>query len=433
MSFQKVTHILYIEDDEGLARLLQKYLQRCGYAVDIASDGEEGLTMLETGRYNIFIVDYNLPGFGGLDVIRSLASRENPLPGIMVTGDGNELVAVEAMKLGATDYIVKDVNMRYLELLPLVIEQALQKQQLITEKQLMLETIQESEERYRRLFEISTDGILIYDDWRLQFINPAGVRLLGAPNPEELIGRSIFDFIHPDYWQIFKDRLTEIDKHEKKVPWFEGKLKHLNGDVLYVEMMAVSFKDLDGKQAVQVIMRDISERKMAEQRLQYLAHFDPLTGIPNRTLFFDRLSQAMGQARRYEHMMAVLFLDLDKFKDINDALGHEAGDIVLRESAKRLKKCIRKTDTIARMGGDEFIIVLTKVNKPDDAKIIAQRILASYQSPFSLKGKERTISISVGISLFPRAGSDPEILVRNADTALYRAKEQGGNTFQFYT
>jgi DNA-binding response OmpR family regulator len=127
MAFQRVPHILYIEDEKGLARILQKKLQKCGFTVDIAPNGKEGLIMLDTGRYNILIVDCNLPDFG-LDIIRSLAARESSPPSIIVIGEGNELVAVEAMKLGATDYLIKDVNRRYLELLPAVIEQALQKQ-----------------------------------------------------------------------------------------------------------------------------------------------------------------------------------------------------------------------------------------------------------------------------------------------------------------
>lgn len=429
----KSTYILYVEDDEGLARLLQKDLQRSGCAVDIARDGEEGLRMIDEGSYDVLLIDYKLPMYGGFDVVRKLASRGALLPTIMITGYGSEKLAVEAMKLGIADYVVKDTEMRYLELLPVVIEQGLLRQKLIVEKQQMIERVRESEERYRRLFELSTEGIFIYDEWRLEFVNPSGMRLLGASSFDDLRGRSVFDFIHPDYWQIFKDRLTEIGDEAKKVPWFEGRVRRLDGQEIYVEIMAVSFKYIDGKQAVQVIIRDVTERKLAEQRLQYLAHFDPLTGIPNRALFFDRLSQSIAQARRYDHKVALLYLDLDTLKSVNDALGHDAGDSLLKEAAHRITQCIRTSDTAARVGGDEFIVILSKIHGTEDAKVIARRIIASFRNVFYLKDREHSASVSIGISIYPRNGSDPEILMRNADTALYRAKERGGNTFQFYS
>lgn len=424
--------ILYMEDDEGLSRILQKDLQRKGYAVDVASNGEEGLKMLDAATYDMVVVDYHMPVLGGLEVIRELSLRGSLLPAIMVTGYGNEKVAVEAMKLGAADYIVKDTELGYLELLPIVIEQVISKQKLIREKEQMLAKIQESEERYRKLYELTTDGIFICHDWKMEFVNPSGLRLLAASSVLDLKEKTLFEVIHPDYWGIFRDRVAEADNEDGRVPWFESKIRSFEGNDVHVEIMAVAFSHFRGKQAIQVIMRDITERKLAEERLQFLAHYDPLTGIPNRTLFFDRLSHALAQAKRYGHSISLMFLDLDRFKEINDTLGHEAGDELLKVAAVRLLHCVRNSDTVARMGGDEFTVILSRVSGAEDTEIIAERILSCFGEPFNLKGQKCSVGVSIGICLYPQCGSDPEILLRMADNALYRAKEQGGNCFHFY-
>src|ERR1700686_2364277 len=180
-----LTHVLYMEDDPGLSRLLKKHLERRGYSVDIAVDGEEGLKMVDAGHYTVLLVDYSMPFLGGIDVIRELSSKGMPVPVIMVTGEGNESVAVEALKLGASDYIVKDAEMRYLEFLPVVIDRVLSKQQMIKERRRMEDAIRESEERYRKLVELSPDGIAIHAGGKFVFINPAGARMLGASHPDQ--------------------------------------------------------------------------------------------------------------------------------------------------------------------------------------------------------------------------------------------------------
>ncbi|OGW39646.1 MAG: diguanylate cyclase [Nitrospirae bacterium RBG_13_39_12] len=432
MSCSKPIRILYMEDDAGLARLLQKSLQRQGYIVDIACNGEEGLAILNRDSYDILLIDYNMPVYGGLDVIRTLSSKATFPPAIMVTGYGNEKVAVEALKMGAADYIVKDVEMGYFELIPIVIEQVLQKQKLVMEKQQMFEAIQESEERYRRLVELSPDGIFLHVEDKFVFVNPAGTRLLGAHNSEELLGKSLLDFFHPDYRQIIKEKLNQVVKRGSEVYWTEEKLIRLNKTKVDVEISAISFKYM-GNPAVQIIARDITERKLAEQRLKHLAHFDITTGIPNRILFFDRLNHTLAMSKRYDHTFALLFLDLDQFKLVNDTFGHDTGDILLKEVSKRLTDCVRESDTLARMSGDEFTIILTKINKAQDVEIVVQRIIASLAKPFHLKGHEASISASIGISLYPSDGDNIETLLKKADTAMYRVKEQGRNNYQFFT
>ena len=181
------------------------------------------------------------------------------------------------------------------------------------------------------------------------------------------------------------------------------------------------------------IKQDITERKAAEERVQYLAYYDALTGLPNRTLLQDRLSKALASARRQKNKVALLFLDLDRFKTINDSLGHSVGDLVLKQVAERLKKWAREQDTVARMGGDEFLIVLTAVKEVADAAVAAERIRNAMTAEFVVQGHSLDISCSVGISIFAEHGTDGETLIKNADAAMYCARESGRNNFRFYT
>lgn len=422
--------ILYMEDDAGLARILQKTLQRQGYMVDLAENGQQGLAMTEQDRYDLLLVDYNMPLCGGIEVLRLLTGREHFPPVIMVTGNGNEKVAVEALKLGATDYIVKDVEMGYLELLPLVIDQVMQKQQLVAERQQMLAAMQESEGRYRKLVELSPDGIVICAGGRFVFINPAGVNLLGAPSEQDLLGMSMLDFVHPDFRDLFKAQLRQMETSGNNVPWIEERFVRFDMADIDVEVSGVPFT-FNRQPAVQIIFRDITERTLAKRRLEQMAHYDALTALPNRVLFFDRLGSTLEQGKRYMISFALLFFDLDRFKQVNDNEGHDTGDLLLQRVAERLNGCLRKADTVARMGGDEFAVILTRIKCREDAATVAEKIIQQLSQPFELKGKECSIGVSIGISIFPVDGTDTEALMKNADIAMYRAKQQG-SSYQFY-
>jgi len=424
--------ILCMEDDPALSRLLQKSLQRRGFGVELASNGDEGLALLDATPYDLVLVDYNMPFCGGLDVIRALASRGKSVPVIMVTGQGNEEVAVEALMLGASDYIVKDVRMKYLELMPAVIENALYKQQLLNERQQMLRQIEESEERYRKLVEMSPDGIALHVDGTYVFVNPAGAWLLGATSPRELIGKSALEVVHPDYQELVRERLRKLEARGEAVPWIEEQYVRLDGKTIDVEVSGSSFI-YQGKRAVQVIFRDISERKRVAQRLEQLALYDTLTGLPNRTLFFDRMNQLLVLAKRNTYVLALLYIDFDGFKRINDTLGHDVGDLLLKEAAVRMSACTRKADTVARIGGDEFIGICGKIAAPRDAEVVAKKIISILSRPFYLDGNECAIGASIGISVYPQDGEDVDTLLKKADSAMYRVKERGKGGFAFCT
>jgi diguanylate cyclase (GGDEF)-like protein len=199
-------------------------------------------------------------------------------------------------------------------------------------------------------------------------------------------------------------------------------------------MLNVSLIDDDsGIANIEGTLIDITERKVAEERVQSLAYYDALTGLPNRILLHDRLSKALSTARRQNHKVALLFLDLDRFKIVNDSLGHSVGDLLLQEIAGRLKSVAREQDTIARLGGDEFLIVLTNVKDIPGAAVAVERFMDAMTPEFVLQGHSFSISCSLGISIFPEHGADSETLIKNADAAMYSAKERGRNNFQFFT
>ena len=264
MNPQKPPRLLYIEDDRGLGLLLKKRLERLGYTVDLADNGEEGLAMYRPGCHDVIAVDQNMPGLDGLDVIKVLATY-NPVPPIvMITGTGDQRVAVEAMKLGARDYIVKDVEGGYLELMPSVIDQVLYQQQLVDEKRRAEETLRQSEERYRSLVELSPDGIVVYHDDQFVYVNHAALSLLQANSPDDLLGCDVQQVIHPDYRSSVWDRLERTQEFGEPVTLLESKLIRFDGQVIDVEIMAAPIM-FENRKAAQMLIREVTERKHAEE------------------------------------------------------------------------------------------------------------------------------------------------------------------------
>jgi len=427
-----ITRIIYIEDDLVEAQLLRQHLERLSYRVDLAGSGAEGLSLMASGNYAVALVDYLMPGLDGIEVMRHMALLDNPPPAIMLTGNGNEKIAVEVMKLGAADYLVKDLQLGYLELLPMVIEQVLLRRHLVEQRQEMLDEARESEERYRRLVELSPDGISVHCDGRFEFLNPAGAEILGATSYDDLVGRPVLDFVHPHYHQVFGERLRLLEEQNVELPWMEEKFLRLDGGEVDVEVTALAFS-LEGRPAFQTIFRDITERKAAELRLERMANYDLLTGLPNRSFFSDRLSQLILHGKRDGTRFALLFIDLDRFKETNDLLGHYFGDLLLKEVAERLRSCLRESDTVARLGGDEFVVILSRIQGRSDAALMAERISLAIAQPFRLQDRECSIGASIGISLFPEDGETKEQQMVKADTAMYRSKKLGRNTYQFFS
>jgi diguanylate cyclase (GGDEF)-like protein/PAS domain S-box-containing protein len=256
----------------------------------------------------------------------------------------------------------------------------------------------------------------------------------GLSNPEEIIGKSDFDLVWSETAEVYRtdDKLV-MEQGSGKLGYEEIQDRP-NGGRVWLRTSKLPLWDREGNvTGVIGTYEDITGRKVAEDRVQYLAYYDALTGLPNRALLQDRLSNALASARRQKDKVALLFLDLDRFKDINDSLGHSVGDLLLQEVAERLKKWSREQDTVARVGGDEFVIVLTAAKDGADAAVAAERLMHAMSAGVVVQGRSLSISCSVGISVFPEHGADSETLIKNADAAMYCAKEDGGHNFRFFT
>jgi diguanylate cyclase (GGDEF)-like protein/PAS domain S-box-containing protein len=303
---------------------------------------------------------------------------------------------------------------------------------VVTERKRVEQAIRESEKRYRLLFERNLAGVFRTTlPGRVLECNQAAASIFGYDSPEQVLAVPAVNLYYAD-----ADReafLTKL-KSEKSVMNQEMKFRRKNGDSAWV-MLNGSLVDDDSGLAsiVEATFVDITERRVAEQRVQSLAYYDALTELPNRILLRDRLSKALANARRQKHKVALLFLDLDRFKIINDSLGHSVGDLLLQAVAARLKNCARDQDTVARLGGDEFLVVLTNVIDIQDAAVAAERFMDTVTTRFVLQGHSLHIGCSLGISIFPEHGADGETLIKNADAAMYNAKERGRNNFQFFT
>ena len=274
----------------------------------------------------------------------------------------------------------------------------------------------------------SMDGIGILDE-RLDFTyaNDALAKLFGYTGAQTVLGRSLCDLYEPP--EQVRIVTTVIPLLQQRGRW-RGEATGLRRDGSTFPQ-EISLTALDGGGMVCVV-RDITERTYAEEQIKHLAYHDALTGLPNRLLFKDRLTVALSHAQRERSRLAVLFLDLDRFKVINDSLGHNIGDQLLQAVAARIQSCVRDSDTVARLGGDEFTLLLARLNRSDDAAPIADKILEAVRHPFHIEGREFFITTSVGISLYPEDGTDAESLIKNADTAMYQAKEQGRDNYQLF-
>ncbi len=289
----------------------------------------------------------------------------------------------------------------------------------------------EEELRLRsQLLDSATDIIYLRDfDGNYLYMNEAASKHLGYTR-EELLTMTINKLVPHGYPTASGLLQQELEQEGEAV--FETYLTRKDGSLMPVEVHA-RLIEVGGRKLISGISRDITERKKMEEVIKQLAYHDTLTGLPNRALFADRFHLALAHAKRYQHKLALLMMDLDKFKEVNDTLGHEAGDDLLKEVGSRLSSLVRKTDTVSRRGGDEFVLLLTEVHQVEDATSVAQKIVEAILKPFVLGGRRRSITTSIGIALYPDDGQDIDTLLSHADDALYQVKHQGRNGYMRYT
>ena len=288
------------------------------------------------------------------------------------------------------------------------------------EAEAIADQLGESEERYRRLVELCPDPIVVYCDSTVVYANQAALDMAGVERPADFIGRPIVDFIQPDSQRIVLERTRRALERGESNPPAELALTRLDGELVLVEAttMPITF---EGRPAIQAVMRDITVRKRAEAALAHQAMHDALTGLPNRVLLLDRLRQAIATSKRDGSTLSLLLMDLDHFKEVNDTLGHHAGDLLLQQVGIRLRGALRQADTIARLGGDEFAVILPDIDAMGVITVV-ENLRRRLQAPYSVENQPVVVGASIGVAHSPTHGDEADTLMRRADVAMYVAK-----------
>lgn len=379
---------------------------------------------------DIVLIDLNLPDGSALDAL-TCPAEDGDFPVLIMTAHGNEEMAVAAMKAGALDYIVKSAQA--FVCMPQSVERVMREWRLLKKHRQAEISLYESENRFRRILqEIPSIAFQGYGaDGTVHYWNLASELFYGY-SAQEAIGRNLLDLTIPEEMrEEAKNAMTRMAETGKAEPAAEQCLVHKDGSSITVFSSHAVVQKQGAPTELYRLDIDITERKINEDQLEYLATHDELTGLANRALFHDRLEQSLHYAHRSGRSVAVLLLDLDRFKIINDSLGHSFGDRLLSAVAQRLDRVVRDTDTVARLGGDEFVLLLAEVADSDDVGLLAARILRDLAEPYRIEGREVALGASLGISLYPRDSNDGATLIRNADIAMYRAKQEGGGRSRF--
>ena len=302
-----------------------------------------------------------------------------------------------------------------------------------------------SEERYRTLTEWSPEAILVHRQGKIVYANPAVIKLFGAPDATTLLATQTADLIHPDNRAAQAARMKSIINQEAIPPATESRFLKFDGTVIDVQVQGTAI-EYDGEPAIQVSIHDITERKKLENEIKQLAFYDVLTHLPNRRLLGDRLRQVLSTSKRHGNYSALMFLDLDNFKSLNDTYGHALGDALLIEAGVRLRKCVRAMDTVARFGGDEFVILLSELSdlqteSTEQALGIAEKIRAALSEPYGLNTQQQAhattnimhqCTVSIGVVVFSSEQARQEDLFKWADDAMYQAKDEGRNRVHLF-
>lgn len=305
----------------------------------------------------------------------------------------------------------------------------------VTEQHALLDAREQAERRYREIFEHASEGIFqTSPDGRYLAANPALARLYGYASPQDLI-----EGLQDIRRQLYvvngqRERFQRLMAQHDQVLNFESEVYRKDGSRIWISENAHAVRDAQGKLLYyEGTVQDISERKSYQEQLERQANHDALTGLPNRNLLNDRIEQGIARAARLGYHLVVVFIDLDNFKFVNDSLGHDAGDELLKDMALRLSRCVRNSDTVARLGGDEFVLLLNDHYHSNTVISVLHRVLEEVSRPMLLRGREFQVSTSMGVALYPRDGETSATLLKNADAAMYAAKDRGRNSFQFFT
>jgi diguanylate cyclase (GGDEF)-like protein/PAS domain S-box-containing protein len=419
----KVLLVSDFEKDFNLVRDLLNEIKGGSYHLCRISGYKKAFAAMQTADYDIHLVNFNLNAGNGLDLIRRVASNGKQSPVILLTEKDDKKVDFEAMKIGVSDYLVKS------ELDSLTLERTIR---YAIEHSRTINALRSSEARFRSVIQNLSDILAILDaDSKITYISPS-IERSSKFEIVELLGRKITDFAHPDDIEKLVGFIDEIKHNKEATALMEWQLRDADGSFYFVESIGINLLDDPHVAGIVITTRNITERKNLEAQLMHQAFHDPLTNLANRVLFRDRVEHALMRYKRQETPLAVLFLDLDDFKTINDSLGHAAGDDLLKSVAERLLGCVRFGDTVARLGGDEFAILLEDTEQANNAVTIAERVLDCAREPFNVGGFDVKVGISVGIAFSSSGKETADELLRNADVSMYIAKESGKGCYTIF-
>jgi diguanylate cyclase (GGDEF)-like protein len=475
------TKILIIDDDPAILDVMEGYLSSKGFIPLLADEGRAGLDLFAKESPDLVLLDLRLPGIDGLEVLSYLVKDAPDVPVIIISGQGTVKDASESLKKGAWDYITKPIF--DMQVLDIAVHNVLERARLLREKSTYQKSLEEElekgttdleqrslelEKAYRNLnreiderrraedaiqqertfIQTIIDGVrdparIVSPDFGVLMMNQAALALLPSKQTsmDELTCYQAYrQSDTPCSGEDHQCVLKEVLKTGKPCSVKHKDILEDNEERIF-EVEASPLWNPDGTlHGVLEVIRNITEDLSTEaqlrehrERLYHVVHHDTLTNLPNRMLLQDRLSRMMMKAKRNKTYVAILFLDLDRFKKINETLGHDIGDQLLLEVSKRLKNCVRKSDTVARIGGDEFGVVLDDLRDVKFVAVVARKFLQALSKPIIIQEYELYATSSIGISLYPDDGEDEDVLFRCADTALYRAKDAGKNNYQYYT
>jgi diguanylate cyclase (GGDEF)-like protein/PAS domain S-box-containing protein len=436
---ERAATVLVVDDDESVRTFIRAALEHIGLEVCEAVNGAHALEQFVLRRPDIIVLDVLMPVMDGYTACSRLRGSVggSRVPILMMTGLDDAEAIAGAYEHGATDFIMKPLNHTILS----------HRVRYMLRGSRTLDALLRSEARLGLAQRIAKIGNWEWQPQAGHFSASSELCRLMGIRPQDF-GGTLDAFlqavdaedrerVEQALKRILSDRTPCDIDHRIVLP---------NGSEFVVNLQAEGIFD-DHLKALTIVgtAQDISERKRSEREIHRLAYYDSLTGLPNRVLFKDRVAHAIAHARRYQYHLALLFLDLDRFKMINDTLGHNIGDLLLKHVADRLMESVRHSDSIgrttdtaqtyelARLGGDEFTVLLTNLRDVQDASRVARRILEALARPFSVGGHEVFVTVSIGIAIFPADGDSVDALLKNSDTAMYHAKEQGRNNFQYYS
>jgi len=427
--------VLLVDDKIENLLVLEKLLSTLPLDIYKATSGQEAIELTLAHDFILVLLDVQMPEMDGYQVLEVMSWDEKTkyIPVIFVTANyRDEQHKLKGYECGAVDYLYKPINEEIL----------LGKIKVFLELDEQKQKLKYLQKRYESILTSAGEGIIELDiQGNFKYVNPAAEKLLSR-HSTELINAPFLALLEENPDDKEQEAITQWEEHPIYKTCKLGNIYHKDeagftksdDSTLPIEFTATPLhNELNEVEGIVVVFSDITLRKTVEEQLTSLALYDHLTKLPNRLLFEKNIAQTIARAKRSNKEMALMFLDLDHFKNINDTLGHDVGDMLLKGVAERLQDCVRKSDTVSRLGGDEFAIILDEITKSEDAGLVAEKIINALGPPFQLDGHEVFASTSIGIAIYPVSGDNSITLTKNADIAMYQAKQEGRNNYRFFT